>query len=263
MTPLSSVFVVENLCYSYGAVRSIKSVSCRLETGRFYGLIGPNGSGKSTLLDLLSGHLQPYEGTIHLDNRDIHTYPRKQFARKVSSVPQSFSLNFDYRVEDVVMMGRYPYIPRFSSPGKNDHRCVEDALHTLDIYHLKDRNVTQLSGGEKQRAMIARCLAQDTDIILLDEVTSNLDISHAVSIMKVMLDIVERDGRTVIGALHDLNIAATFCDELLVLQDGELIKSGKTAEVLSQFLIEDLFKIQSTVSTDNKTEKKHIKFCYI
>jgi len=136
-------------------------------------------------------------------------------------------------------------------------------LHTLDIYHLKDRNVTQLSGGEKQRAMIARCLAQDTDIILLDEVTSNLDISHAVSIMKVMLDIVERDGRTVIGALHDLNIAATFCDELLVLQDGELIKSGKTAEVLSQFLIEDLFKIQSTVSTDNKTEKKHIKFCYI
>jgi iron complex transport system ATP-binding protein len=263
MTSLSSAFVVENLCYSYGTVRSIKNVSCRLETGRFFGLIGPNGSGKSTLLDLLSGHLHPSQGTIHLDNRDIRSYPRKQFARNVSSVPQSFSLNFDYRVEDVVMMGRYPYIPRFSSPSENDHKCVEDALHSLDIYHLKERNVTQLSGGEKQRAMIARCLAQDTDIILLDEVTSNLDISHAVSIMKVMLDIVEREGRTVIGALHDLNIAATFCDELLVLQGGELLKSGKTEEVLSEFLIEDLFQIQSTVSTDYETEKKHIKFCYI
>lgn len=259
----SSVYRVDNLSFSYGTINCIKNVTLELNSGCFYGLIGPNGSGKSTLLDLLSGHLFPDEGTIHFYDRDIRTYPRKQLARKLSTVPQSFSLNFDYSVEEVVLMGRYPYIPRFASPHDRDLLAVEKALHSLDIFHLRSRKVTQLSGGEKQRVMIARSLAQDTDIILLDEVTSNLDVNHAVSIMKVMLDIVTRSQKTVLAALHDLNIASTFCDQLIVLRDGEIVDSGHASKVLSENLILDLYQIQSTISTDQKTEKKHIKYEYL
>ena len=161
------------------------------------------------------------------------------------------------------MMGRYPYIPRFANPQEHDLLAVEEALHNLDIYHLRSRNVTQLSGGEKQRVMIARSLAQDTDIILLDEVTSNLDVNHAASIMKVMLDMVTRYQKTVLAALHDLNIASTFCDELIVIRDGTIVNNGNTSKVISERLIEDLYQIRSTISTDHKTDKKHIKYEYL
>ncbi|MEE4165558.1 MAG: ABC transporter ATP-binding protein [Desulfocapsaceae bacterium] len=253
-------YSVEQLSFSYGPIRCLSDITIEIGSGRFYGLIGPNGSGKSTLIDLLSAHLFADEGTIQVGNENIRSYSRRQLARRLTSVPQSFSLNFDYRVEDVVMMGRYPYIPRFSKPQKSDCDAVENALQSLDIEHLRTRKVTQLSGGEKQRVMIARSLAQESDIILLDEVTSNLDINHAVSIMKVMLKMVETHKKTVIAALHDLNIASTFCDELIVLRDGYLVESGETSKVLSEHLIEDLYHIKSTISTDLSTSRKHIKY---
>lgn len=263
MSNPSVVYKVDNISFSYGPITCIKNTSLQLNQPCFYGLIGPNGSGKSTLLDLLSGHLFADVGSIYFYGRDIHTYPRKQLARKLTTVPQSFSLNFDYSVEEVVLMGRYPYIERFAKPKKSDLVAVEEALHNLDIYHLRSRKVTQLSGGEKQRVMIARSLAQDTDIILLDEVTSNLDVNHAVSIMKVMRDIVDTRQKTVLAALHDLNIAAAFCDELIVIRDGEIAESGDSSEVLSEHLIDDLYQIKSTISKDHRTEKKHIQFHYL
>ncbi len=259
----SSVYKVENLSFSYGSINCISNVSLQLNTGCFYGLIGPNGSGKSTLLDLLSGHLFADEGSIHVHDKDIRTYPRRELARRLTSVPQSFTLNFDYSVEEIVLMGRYPYIPRFANPQEHDFLAVEEALHNLDIYHLRSRKVTQLSGGEKQRVMIARALAQDTNIILLDEVTSNLDVNHAVSIMKVMLDMVTRHQKTVLAALHDLNIASSFCDELIVIRDGAIVTNGSASEVMSERLVEDLYQIRSTISTDHETNKKHIKYEYL
>jgi len=259
----SSVYRVDSVSFSYGTRACIKDVSLGIDRAFFYGLIGPNGSGKSTLVDLLSGHAYADTGTVHIHGSDIRTYPRKQLARKLTTVPQSFSLDFDYSVEDVVLMGRYPYIERFSKPEKSDRAAVENALQKLDINHLRSRKVTQLSGGEKQRVMIARSLAQDTDIILLDEVTSNLDINHSISIMKVMRDIVDTHGKTVLAALHDLNIAAAFCDHLIVIREGKIADSGDVSEVLSEHLIDQLYHIKSTISTDLETEKKHIKFNYL
>ena len=256
-------FATHNISFSYGELSCIKDITLHLLPGRFYGLIGPNGSGKSTLLDLLSAHLLPEKGVVYLGGKDIRTMTRKSIARRLSSVPQSFSLSFDYQVKDVVMMGRHPYIQRFSKPGETDVEAVETALHALDIHHLRNRNVTQLSGGEKQRVMLARALAQETDSILLDEVTSNLDINHAVSIMRVMLGLVSEQGKTIVAALHDLNIAAAFCDSLLVLREGYLVAEGKTTDILSEYLIEDLYQIRSSVSTDRKTNKKHIKYSYL
>ncbi len=259
----SSVYKGDNLYFSYGSIPCINDVSLQLNSGCFYGLIGPNGSGKSTLIDLLSGHLFADEGIIYVDGLDIRAYPRRKLARKLTSVPQSFTLNFEYSVEDVVLMGRYPYIPRFANPQKHDFLAVEEAMHSLDIYHLRARKVTQLSGGEKQRVMIARSLAQDTDIILLDEVTSNLDINHAVSIMKVMHHMVSRHQKTVLAALHDLNIASAFCDKLVVMREGEIVTSGNASAVISEHLVEDVYQIRSTISTDHETDKKHIKYEYL
>ena len=259
----SSVYKVDNLGFSYGSIRCIDNVSLQLKSGCFYGLIGPNGSGKSTLIDLLSGHLFADEGTIYVHGSDIRDYSRRELARKLSSVPQSFTLNFDYSVEEVVLMGRYPYIPRFANPQKHDVLAVKEAMQSLDIYHLRSRKVTQLSGGEKQRVMIARSLAQDTDIILLDEVTANLDINHAVSIMKVMHHMVARHQKTVLAALHDLNIASAFCDELIVMRGGEIVNNGKASAVISERLVEDVYQIRSTISTDHETDKKHIKYEYL
>jgi iron complex transport system ATP-binding protein len=263
MNSASSVYNVDNLRFSYGSITCIDKVSLQLNSGCFYGLIGPNGSGKSTLIDLLSGHLFADEGTISIHGSDIRAYPRRELARKLSSVPQSFTLNFDYTVEEVVLMGRYPYIPRFANPQKHDFLAVKEAMQSLDIYHLRSRKVTQLSGGEKQRVMIARSLAQDTDIILLDEVTANLDINHAVSIMKVMHHMVDRHQKTVLAALHDLNIASAFCDELIVMRDGEIVNNGKASAVISERLVEDVYQIRSTISTDHETDKKHIKYQYL
>ena len=238
---------------------SVKDITLNLKPGCFYGLIGPNGSGKSTLLDLLSGYALPSAGKVNLFGKEIHSYARKEIARLISSVPQSISLSFDYRVEEVVLMGRYVHIPRFTPATPTDIKKVSASMELMGISHLKDRKVTNLSGGEKQRVMIARSLAQETDIILLDEVTSNLDINHALSIMTTMANLSNSANRTIVAALHDLNIASMFCDELIVLNDGQLARSGNCQRIISEELLYELYKVPSKISVVEKG-KKHIRF---
>lgn len=254
-------FLMDNLGFSYGSYNCLQDISLRLESGHFYGLIGPNGSGKSTLLSLMSGHLVQDNGSILLHGTEVHNYSRKALSRLLTTVPQSFSLNFDFSVHEVVLMGRHPHIARFANPDRTDFAHVDNALDLMGISHLQQRTVTQLSGGEKQRVMVARSLAQNTEIILLDEVTSNLDINYSISIMKTMSKMVREEGRTVIAALHDLNMAAAFCDRLIVLQDGGLSQFGDTSEIISEELILDLYQVPSKLSSDNNG-KNHIRFTY-
>lgn len=254
-------FQVRNLCFSYSRARCIDDISIDLEPGCFYGLLGPNGSGKSTFLDLLTGHSKPSSGSILLNGLHLNDYSRNQLSRSLTSVPQSFSLNFDYPVYDVVLMGRYPYIDRFSRPGRHDHEKVESALSLMGLARFANRSVRQLSGGEKQRVMIARSLAQDCDYIMLDEVTANLDINHAISIMKTMTGLVRDKGRTVIAALHDLNMALAFCDRALVLKDGRLFKSGEVNEVISEKMIMELYQVEAKLS-GSANQQTHINYLY-
>ncbi len=240
----SNGFFISDVHFSYGPQPCLHDISLSLEPGLFYGLIGPNGSGKSTLLDLLSGYLQPDSGTITLNGRLLESCRRSDLARLLTVVPQSFSFNFDFDVYQTVMMGRHPHIARFSSPQTSDHDQVAEALRLLGIEQLACRSIRKLSGGEKQRVMIARALAQDTAFILLDEVTANLDINHAIAIMQTLKKLVS-GGKTVIAALHDLNMALAFCDKVMVLDRGGLQHFGRSEEIINPQVVSDIYQVSA------------------
>jgi iron complex transport system ATP-binding protein len=251
---------LENVGFSYTNFPCLEDISITFSAGRFYGLLGPNGSGKSTLLDLLSGYLKPERGTIRLNSAMLQSIRRSELATLLTVVPQRFAFNFDFNVYDTVMMGRYPHIPRLSSPTQEDHHLVSESLTLLDIEHLAQRSIRKLSGGETQRAMIARALVQDTDFILLDEVTANLDINHAIAIMRTMAKLVET-GKTVIAALHDLNMALGFCDQVLVLNGGRLHRQGSAMDVINNELVSDIYQVSSEVIRNNEGNV-HLSFKY-
>ena len=253
-------FVISDVDFSYGLQPCLHDISLTLEPGIFYGLIGPNGSGKSTLLDLISGYLRPDSGTITLNGKPLENQKRSALARLLTMVPQTFTFNFDFDVYQTVMMGRHPHIERFSSPQAADHNQVAEALHLLGIEQLARRSIRKLSGGEKQRVMIARALAQDTDFMLLDEVTANLDINHAIAIMQTLKKLVST-GKTVVAALHDLNMALAFCDKVVVLDRGRLQHFGRAEEIINPQMVSDIYQVSAElVRTDGNRD--HLFFNY-
>lgn len=251
---------LDTVSFSYGRTRCIDNIDLEIGSGSFYGLIGPNGSGKSTLLDLISGYLRPDTGSVKLNGSPINSYQRSALAQMMTLVPQSFSFNFDFSVYETVLMGRHPHINRFANPSESDHQNVNAALKTLEIETLADRSIRQLSGGEKQRVTVARALAQDTDFMLLDEVTANLDINHAISIMKT-LKTLSSDGKTVIAALHDLNMALAFCDKVIVLQDGRLHTYGTASNIIDSDLIAKIYRV-STEILESDNGKRQLLYHY-
>jgi len=240
---MTELFAITDLTAGYGARDVLHDLSFSLKPGLFYGLIGPNGSGKTTLLDLMLGNLAPRCGTILFHDRAAGQYPRRELARQIALVPQDFRINFDFTVLDVVMMGRHPHIPRFANPGATDREIVERVLAELEITDLQDRLITQLSGGEKQRVIVARALAQDTPVLVLDEATSNLDIQHSLSIFQVLKKRCRDRGATIIAAIHDLNFAAAYCDSIILLNQGRVVTIGPPRQVLSAELLHQVFAI--------------------
>jgi ABC-type cobalamin/Fe3+-siderophores transport system ATPase subunit len=239
--------------YRHGNTTVLEDIDLAMTAGKFYGLIGPNGSGKTTLLDLMASTLKPSRGTVLFQGRPITGYRRQELARMLAFVPQDFALGFDYSVFDVVLMGRHPHIPRFSSPAARDLERVEEALALMDITHLRDRAATNLSGGEKQRVIVARALAQDTPVLILDEATSNLDIRHTIEIMRVVSDRVKQKAMTVVAAIHDLNLAAAFCDELIVVKAGRIVAQGPVRDILTDPLIREVFSVEGHVRIQPET----------
>lgn len=254
-------YEIHSCRYDYPSKTSLKNINLNLQAGCFYGLIGPNGSGKTTLINLLANITRPTNGEIILQGRNISSYSRKALASTISLVPQSFAMEFEYSVFDVVMMGRHPYIPRFGTPDSDDTQHVQKALETLDIQHLSERYVTRLSGGERQRVLVARALAQNTSIMLLDEATASLDIRHTIDIMQALKSKVADKNVTVIAAIHDLDLAAAFCDELIVLRDGQLIQNGPVATTLTSELLSDAFGVQGQI-TPTPWQQVHVQYQY-
>ena len=257
---IETVFQVRNGQFGYKTTPVLEDINLELQKGKFYGLIGPNGSGKTTLLDLLAATSKLVSGTILFKDRPIEIYAKKDLARMLALVPQDFSLGFDFSVFDLVLMGRHPHIPRFANPSPKDLSLVDDALNIMDITNLRNRPATALSGGEKQRVVVARALAQDTEVILLDEATSNLDIRHTIEIMRIMYNRVVTKHVTVIAAIHDLNLAASFCDELLVVQQGRIVANGAVTQVLNRKLLRQVFGVESTVSLHPETQTPRIEY---
>jgi iron complex transport system ATP-binding protein len=255
-------FDICGLDVSVNTSRILDQVTFKAVKGRFVGIIGPNGSGKSTLIRCMSRTLQPVTGTVLADGKEIAAFGSRELAEKISVVPQESPRTFDYMVEDVVEMGRYAHQRLLSGLTAKDRELCHAAMKTAGILHLNGRHISSLSGGEWQRVLIARTLAQDTPIILLDEPTSHLDISHQIEIL-CALQSLSRNGNTVIGVFHDLNLAAHFCDDIIVISAGHVAVTGVPAEVITPPVLKKYFDLDATVRIHPSTGKPLVVPIYV
>lgn len=243
---------ISDLSVSFGDTEVFESLSTDIPEGSFLGLVGPNGAGKSTLLRTLSGAVTPDSGTVSIDGVDVEARTSREHSRLVSVVSQDTSLAFSFEVRHFVEMGRTPYRSRFAPPDEVDRARVDRALDRTNTTQFETRSVDELSGGERQRVVLARALAQNTPVILLDEPTASLDVNHQVEILSLVADLAA-SGKTVVAAIHDLDLAARFCDELLVLAGGSCIDRGPPADVLAAETIDSAFGATSVISSNPVT----------
>ncbi len=240
---------LENIEFSYGNGFALGPLSMQIEEREFIAILGPNGSGKSTLLKLISGYLLPAKGKVYLNGSEVSGYSKKELAKKISYVPQFTYSVFPYSVYEIVLMGRTPFLNIFGYEKENDRERVFSALEKMEIAHLANKGINEISGGEAQRAFIARALVQETDIILMDEPNAHLDLKHQIAIFKLLKELNE-EGKTILTVSHDLNLPGRYAGKVMLIREGEIVKFGKKEDVLSDELIKEVFDV------DVKTECK-------
>jgi iron complex transport system ATP-binding protein len=224
---------VREVFFRYTDQWVIEDLSLRVEEGEFWGVIGPNGSGKTTLLRLLYGLLNPQRGTVFIDGGELRRMKRSDIAKKVAVVPQEHQINFPFTSLEVVLMGRSPYLGRLQFERKGDFRIAEWAMRLTDTLRFSERPINELSGGERQRVFIARALAQEPEIILFDEPTSNLDINHQVEFYDLINRLNLEKKLTILVVSHDINLASEYCRKILLLKRGRIFKMGSPREVVA------------------------------
>ncbi len=234
---------VSNLAYSVNDTTILDDVSIAINKGEFVGIIGPNGSGKSTLIRNICKHVTPNKGEISVCDMDINSISNKKLAAMLSLVSQENETPFDFTVFDVLQMGRYHKKGLFEAQNDEDKLIIRDALDKVGLNNFEKRSFLSLSGGEKQRVLIARALVQDTNIIVLDEPTNHLDIGSVLSTLKML----RSSGKTIVVALHDLSIASKYCDRIYVLNGGAVICKGAPLDVINKDLIRELYNIECEV----------------
>lgn len=215
-----------------------------VESGSVIGIVGPNGSGKSTLIKILAGIIEPQEGKVEIDGQPLSAMRRKAIARLISVVPQQTVFHFPFSVFDFVMMGRHPYQSMTPFESTEDHRIVKEALEQTGILHLAQRSVLELSGGEKQRTVLASALAQHTQLMLLDEPTASLDLRYQVQIHKALVRLSKEQGLTVVVVTHDLNLGALFCERMLLMKEGRIVADGPPVSVCDPQVIQEHYGVQ-------------------
>lgn len=246
----------KKLEFSINENKILKGIDINVENKEFVGIIGPNGSGKSTLLKCLYRNLRPSKGAIYLDDINIKNISTKDSAKKIGVVAQHNHNDFDFSVLDIVLMGRNPYKKIMERDTEKDYDIVYSAIDKVNIRHLINRSFNSLSGGEQQRVMLARALAQDTKCLILDEPTNHLDIKYQLQLMSIVknLDI------EVIAAIHDLNIASMYCDKIYVLKDGVIVDYGTPKQVLTKELIKEVYGVNCEILEDRNDNFINIVF---
>lgn len=237
---------LEGVSLAFGEVPVLRSVALRVAPGEIVGLLGPNGVGKTSLLRVASGQLTPSGGKVHLDNRPMADWQPRELARRVAVVPQDLHVPFPYSAGELVLMGRTPHQSLLSLESDEDVEIATRALSRLGVMHLADRRIDELSGGERQLVLLARALAQEAPLLLLDEPTSFLDLRHRLEVLAVVAERV-RDGGSALVVSHDLSLAARTCDRLVVLAEGEVAAEGTPGEVVSPELIERVYGVAADV----------------
>lgn len=242
---------IKNLNHSFSNRGVLNNINFTFEKGRFYGLIGPNGSGKTTLLRLISKILKADDHTIFIAGQDIIKLRGKKRARYMAMVPQIFNIEVGFTVEEIVSMGRYPYRDGFGKLTDIDYAKVKEALEKINLMDYQLRQVNTLSGGELQRVILARAIVQETPILLLDEPLSHLDIHHQLDILKLTKELCEKEDKTVICVMHDLNLAMKYCDQVILLKKGNVYAAGETRKVITKEHILHVYGIEVNICEIN------------
>jgi len=236
-----------SFAYRAGAPLVVNDASLTLAQGDLVGILGPNGSGKTTLLKMLSGTLTPTAGTITFDRRPLSGWTRRELARRIALVPQETHAPFDFTVLDIVLMGRFPHLGAFALEGPADLEIARQALASTGTSAFEDRPFATLSGGEKQRVVIASALAQSPELLLLDEPTASLDLGHQLDVQLLLHNLNSERGVTMVLSTHDLNLAAALCRHLILLRDGRVVAQGPTDEVLTPATVRALYGVDADV----------------
>jgi iron complex transport system ATP-binding protein len=253
-----SQLIMKDISFSYLNGFCLRQVSLMVEKGEMVALLGPNGSGKTTLIKLAAGVLNPQRGEVLLGEARLRKLSRKEIARRVAVVPQSFNIPFAFTVAEVVMLGRTPFIKTFSGEEERDRSIARRAMEITGIEQFSKRTFNELSGGERQKSILAMALAQEPKLILLDEPTAHLDINHQVEILELIKGLNREQGVTVLGAMHDLNLAALYFDRLVLLKEGAIFAQGSPAAVLTEKTIYDVFGATVHIQQHPSAEVPHI-----
>lgn len=241
----------ERIRFSYDGVEVLKGIDISIRRGSIVGLLGANGAGKSTLLKVLSGILSPKSGRLLYGGKELKGLDKREIARRIAYIPQNSAFGFPFSVSEVVLMGRAPYVGRFEFERESDWEVALYAMETVGITHLKDRLVTEISGGERQLASIARALAQEPEVMILDEPATFLDVKHKTEVMRLLKRLKEERGISVIAATHDVFSALFYFDEIVMLKEGSVFAEGCSEEVLREDVLSAVYGIEVRVKKED------------
>ncbi|MGG7146908.1 ABC transporter ATP-binding protein [Clostridium butyricum] len=250
---------IEKLCWQAEDKEKyiLNNISGRFKEGGFYGILGPNGSGKTSLVRHILRFIDVKHGLICLDNKDIKDFSRKELACSISFVPQNVNIDVSFTVYDIVAMGRNPYMKRFQDLSQKDRDLINHAMEVTNCAYLKDKAFSYLSGGEAQRVLVARAIAQDTKYLILDEPISHLDIRYQVELMETLKKLNEEENKTIIAILHDLNLSSAYCKEIFLMKDGKVYVEGSVKDVLTEENLKAVYDINFEI---HKMKSKNSMF---
>lgn len=248
----SAMIETKGLTFAYAEEPVLSDISLNFQAGEFTGVIGPNGSGKSTLLKLIGGILPSPSETVFFKNRELSHYKKKDLAASIAWIPQEKQMAFSFKVIDIVLMGRHPYLSPLSFEGENDYRIAEDAMSQTQVLEFAHRSFNEISGGEKQRVMIASAISQKPEVMLLDEPTSALDIKYQIEVLNILNQLNEQENKSLILAMHDLHLASKFCKRLVLLKQGRVFCEGTPAEVLKKEILEEVYEVTVKIFQDDE-----------
>ena len=255
MTP--ALMKLENISFAYETLPVLKDISLSTREQDFIGLIGPNGSGKSTLLKIMGAILKPDSGSIQFKESSLPKINKKLFAQSVSWIPQDHPMVFPFKVAEIVLMGRHPYLSPLSFESEEDFEISQRAMETTMTSQFADRYFNEISGGEKQRVMIASALAQDPEMMLLDEPTAALDLKYQIQILSILKNLNARHKMTLVMAMHDLNLASSFCNRLILLDEGQIVRDGTPEQVLKKDILEQVYGIEVDLGSHDGSIRVH------
>ncbi len=254
-----AVYSTKGLGHSFGSLEVLRGLDFRIKAGEILGIAGPNGSGKSTLLSLLSGYLKPSLGELSFRGAPLGNLTDKDRARQISHVSQNFSSTFPFTVRELVEMGRYPHATTgLFGRSPDDEGSISRAMDMAGITHLADREITRISGGELQRVFIAKAFATEPRVLLLDEPTASLDMKYQTTIMEKARDFTREKNRTAVAVLHDLNLASSYCDRILLLNKGEIAALGSPKDVLNYDLLKKVFDTEMYIGVLDHIERPFV-----